>query len=353
MRLASFKVLTLGLLITALLPQAYAESTPLPALGADLSQTSVSGISSGGFMAAQLATAYSSRFIGVGIIAAGPFYCAGTYPSLSFLQNAVTTCMAPASRFAAADGAKSLENAKRFADQGLIDPVSNLSRQRAYIFSGSKDPTVAPIVVDASYNYYRLAVADPDKQILYSKDVAAGHSIVTGEQDDVPCGETRAPYINNCDFTQSQVLLAHIYGDASKPPSKAGPSGKIIRFNQRAFITGDLSSMDDEAYVYVPTYCQQNSCIVHIAFHGCQQGARYIGDHFYAGTGYNEYADTNKMIVLYPQAIRSRGIPANPKGCWDFWGYSDEDRQYPAFFSKKSPQMQAIIAMLDQLGKKP
>ena len=44
----------------------------LPALGADLTRTSVSGISSGGFMAAQIATVYSSRIIGAGIIAAGP-----------------------------------------------------------------------------------------------------------------------------------------------------------------------------------------------------------------------------------------------------------------------------------------
>lgn len=34
---------------------AFAVTPPLPALGADLSQTSVSGISSGGFMASQLA----------------------------------------------------------------------------------------------------------------------------------------------------------------------------------------------------------------------------------------------------------------------------------------------------------
>lgn len=48
---------------------------PLPALNIDISQTSVSGLSSGGFMAVQLAVAYSSIIKGVGVVAAGPYYC--------------------------------------------------------------------------------------------------------------------------------------------------------------------------------------------------------------------------------------------------------------------------------------
>ena len=76
----------------------------LPALAADLSRTSVSGISSGGFMAAQIATAYSSRFVGVGIIAAGPFYCAGSTGTTDFLTNAMSFCMSPVSTSVAANG---------------------------------------------------------------------------------------------------------------------------------------------------------------------------------------------------------------------------------------------------------
>ena len=44
----------------------------LPAIAADLSQTSTSGISSGGYMAVQLHVAYSSLVIGVGVLAGGP-----------------------------------------------------------------------------------------------------------------------------------------------------------------------------------------------------------------------------------------------------------------------------------------
>jgi hypothetical protein len=38
--------------------------------------TTVSGISAGGFMAAQMAIAFSASIAGAGIFAGGPFYCA-------------------------------------------------------------------------------------------------------------------------------------------------------------------------------------------------------------------------------------------------------------------------------------
>ena len=48
----------------------------LPAYGADPQQTSVSGLSSGAFMAVQLQVAYSRSIIGAGVVAGGPYYCA-------------------------------------------------------------------------------------------------------------------------------------------------------------------------------------------------------------------------------------------------------------------------------------
>ena len=72
-----------GVLIVAALP-ALAQNAPLPtqvqsipALNADLSQVTVSGLSSGAFMAHQLHVAFSDRIIGAGIIAGGPYGCSG------------------------------------------------------------------------------------------------------------------------------------------------------------------------------------------------------------------------------------------------------------------------------------
>ncbi len=328
---------------------ASADTPALPALDADLSQTSVSGISSGGFMAAQLATAYSATFMGVGVIAAGPYYCAGTYESLPFLQNAMTTCMAPLAASVGADARISWNNAVRFAGAGRIDPVANLARQRVYIFSGAADHTVKTMVVDQVEQYYRLAGV-PEQNIRYRKG-GAGHSIITKTNGDVRCELTQAPFINNCGFVQSHELLRHIYAQKNQVIGSGPAQGEIVKFNQREFIKGTRDSMDNDAYVYIPKYCTSNRCIVHVALHGCLQGAAQIGARFYKGTGYNEYADQNKMIVLYPQASASTGIPPNPQGCWDFWGYSSEDQNTPTFFTQDAPQMSAIVAMVRRLGQ--
>src|SRR5918993_3738329 len=49
---------------------------PLPALGVDARQTSVSGISSGAYMAGQFHLAFSTTVVGAGVVAGGPWGCA-------------------------------------------------------------------------------------------------------------------------------------------------------------------------------------------------------------------------------------------------------------------------------------
>ena len=63
-----------ALLVSAL--WAAAPAATLPRLNLDLEQTSVSGISSGGYMAVQFAVAHSEMVAGVGVFAGGPYRCA-------------------------------------------------------------------------------------------------------------------------------------------------------------------------------------------------------------------------------------------------------------------------------------
>ena len=82
-------------------------------------------------------------------------------------------------------------------------------------------------------------------------------------------------------------------------------------------------------------------CSVHIAFHGCEQTVWDIGERFALETGYNRWAAANNLIILYPQARRTN---LNPKGCWDWWGYTGLD-----FASKLGVQMQAVHRMMEHL----
>ena len=54
----------------------------LPKLGADLAATSVSGLSSGAYMAGQIQVAHAKDIVGAGIVAGGPYACAETQSSL-------------------------------------------------------------------------------------------------------------------------------------------------------------------------------------------------------------------------------------------------------------------------------
>ena len=77
-----------------------------------------------------------------------------------------------------------------------------------------------------------------------------------------------------------------------------------------------------------------------MVFHGCQQNTTLVGDTYVRNTGYNRWADSNHMVVLYPQTSTQA-----VNSCWDWWGYDS------ANYAKKSgPQMAAVKAMIDRLA---
>ncbi|HEX6155736.1 MAG TPA: depolymerase, partial [Burkholderiales bacterium] len=79
-------------LLLAALSSAAGAAEPLPGLGAEGSTFTVSGISSGGYMAVQIHVALSSRVQGAAAIAAGPYYCAQ-----GSISTAMNNCMTPGS----------------------------------------------------------------------------------------------------------------------------------------------------------------------------------------------------------------------------------------------------------------
>ena len=74
-----------------------------------------------------------------------------------------------------------------------------------------------------------------------------------------------------------------------------------------------------------------------------------VGNKFYGNAGYNNWADSNNILVLYPQ-VNISGFPPHPMspsnlgGCWDWLGYTGPD-----YATKAGPQMKAIMAMVNRL----
>ena len=320
-----------------------AEVGALDAFNVDLAQTSVSGISSGGYMANQFHVAYSSIVVGAGIVAAGPFYCAK-----GNVATALTDCTTP-SVANPPDAGYSVRVTQDYASRAEIDATSHLVDSKVWLFSGSLDMTVYPVVVDRLHDYYRHFVKP--ENIVYDKSVAAAHSMVSANYGH-PCayqGDGNRPddiFINDCDYDAAGKLLVHILGPLKAPATTL--SGSIVAFDQAEFIADPAGhSMNPSGYAYIPADCDGGAaCRVHVAFHGCRQQPARIGDRFYVHAGYNRWADTNRIVVLYPQTIHSDLPPVyNPRGCWDWWGYDDPD-----YAKQRGRQMRAVKLMLDRVA---
>nr|WP_246355615.1 poly(3-hydroxybutyrate) depolymerase [Paraburkholderia humisilvae] len=320
-------------------------AAPLRGYGADATHTSVSGLSSGAFMAAQFDVAWSKHLVGAGIVAGGPFYCAGLFPLANPASAAQTHCMNPTGN-TGPRAQDALAAARKFAGEQRIDDVSGVASQRIYVFSGTQDPVVTTRVVAQVPLFYKLA-GTPDDHVRYIDNVAAGHGLITDNSANTPCALSQPPFINNCGFEQSQDILRWIYGTLNAPA--VSPSTNLLSFDQRPFDPDDKASLRPTGYVYVPTACARpgSACRIHVAFHGCLQNAQKIGDLYAQSAGYNEIAESNHIIILYPQVAMST---KNPLGCWDFWGYTSPDPQKPDFYSKSAPQIAAVMRMVKRLS---
>lgn len=299
----------------------------------DISATYVSGLSSGGFMANQMHVAYSDVFAGAGIFSAGPYDCAQNN-----LNTALYACM---DTFMARKTPAQLEQLTRDrAATGKVDPVANLSGDKVWLFHGTNDATVKTPVNDDLATYYRDFGAD----VIYDDTSTSGHAWVSPIGPNA-CTSTSSPYVNNCGGDPVKDMLTHLLGSVS-PASSSALTGKLVRFDQSAYTPGgspSAVSLGNEGFAYVPRSCQDGaSCKLMVTLHGCYQYYGLVGNALMDKAYLNEYADTNDMIVLYPQATTMTG---NPRGCWDWWGYKSAD-----YAQKSGPQMTAVMNMAKALG---
>jgi poly(3-hydroxybutyrate) depolymerase len=332
-----------------------AHAAPLPSLNVKQNETTVSGLSSGAYMAVQFHVANSSFVKGAGVIAGGPYFCAQDDQT-----TATTVCsctgLGTCQPGQAAQFVPSLvQTTNANANQQAIDPTSNLGTSRVWLFSGSGDTIVPPPVMTALETYYRNYV--PASNITFVKNVPAEHSIPTDSFGSA-CSFLGVPFINNCNFDAAGALLNWIYGNL-QPRNTGTLHGQLIAFDQGEFITNPTAhGMAQNGWVYVPDACRQGQCRLHIAFHGCLQYPDMpmpsgpqgkFGDTFARHAGYNEWADSNNIVVLYPQAnalLTATRLPrTNPNGCWDWWGYDDGK-----YAIRNGRQMMAVKLMVERLA---
>lgn len=317
-----FKKVIFGSMLTA--TSSMAQDIPDLHLADDIT---VSGISSGAYMAGQFHMAFSDKVQGAALIAGGPLYCA---------QNNLTTAFAHC--MGKEDAKPDLPAINSYLDEleqaQLVPARANLKDDKVWILHGSADKTVHPNVGKALANQYQQWLTAGNLKVVTDKPFA--HHFPTDNATGTACDVSEPPFIASCDYDTAGEMLRHLLVDTN--PKAATTSGTLLELTQ----SQAGSQLAKTAFAYVPQRCAAGEpCRLHISFHGCKQHVAAVGDAYITQTGLNHYADTNNLVILYPQVAPSA---FNPHGCWDWWGYSSEQ-----YISKQAPQMQAVMLLTEQL----
>jgi len=226
-----------------------------------MAQTSVSGVSSRGVMAAQMHIAHSSIMRGIGVIAGIAYGCADL-PLINQRVAQIPWCLngaIPAS-FSLA------RTAEAVAAAAIDDPAAQLPRQNVLLFSGYNDGSVRRAAMDAVAEYYQRYVTS--EHTFYKTNNHAPHALITSSYGGT-CLGANAKYINNCGYDAAGRLLEHIYGGL-KQPRRGRLTGRVRAFDQSEFVDAlnpALLGFADKGYVYVPKVCETETCRVHVVFH--------------------------------------------------------------------------------------
>ncbi len=314
----------------------------LPQLNIEAGSITVSGLSAGGFMANQMGWAFSSTFKGVGVFAGGPYMCAG--------HSNYTACMYNASISSAM--LSTMQGDINNWSGSLIDAKANVASQKVFMFVGTSDTTVGPNPMNALRTQYQnngVAAAN----LQYVQRASTAHVFPTDfdANGNNACGSTASPFIANCGYDGAKAVLSAFYGTLNAR-NDAPAAANYIEFDQTAFTTN--AGMAATGWIYVPATCAAgNPCRLHLALHGCKQDTGEIGTAYVKNTGYTRWADTNRIVVLFPQtkvdntthATAASGTLPNPNACFDWVGWYGS-----SFAQKGGTQVAALKAMVDRVA---
>jgi len=320
----------------------------LPRLNIDTKQISVSGISSGADYTVQFHVAFSDVLMGAGVYAGEPYHCAVTRfkddpPEIPYDHCKYHPTWVNISQLA--------DYAREQEKLGTIAPLNNLKEDRIYLYRGTKDAIYLEGSVANTGDFYKTFLQDPG-QVLLVNNIPSQHAIPTVDFG-TPCGVNGfPPAIERCNYDGAGECLKHIY---QRTPLKlpGTPSDEnLFEFDQTPFFGNVFPGLYDKGWVYVPKSCQTqnnaNPCKLHIFFHGCTLAYNSNGFNFtyIKHAGFNPWAETNEMVVLYPQmGGYKNGTQQQMMGCWD--SFSDTGENYSL---NTGVQMSTVRRMLKAIA---
>lgn len=379
--------------------------TPTPKIAAD--KISVSGVSSGAYMAQQLHVAYSDLFMGMGSVAGGPYFCAENMPP-SDIDTIKKRCMMGLG--ADLTATTYINKAKAAETAGEIAPLANLKNAKVFIFNSQNDQVIAPLLGNTSRLFYNAFVDSSSdiKAWSYIPSFGPFYPVAHGMPNTksmfdgfenfadsaTPCAPSNSqtyswfpnqflrgndPWMYHCNFgflpgyNLAKDILWHIYGEMQQ--TKPAKAENIYSFAQLGFVSDPAITTNQQlnehgigstGYAYIPDACKSGAieCKTHVALHGCQQfpewkfkgkiGSQYGAqevpfDSLFYKNIYNDLAESNDIVMLYPQAhnIGSADADPNPYGCWGFWALTDDETQ--TYYTREGREMKMIANMVQAL----
>ncbi|MBL8396587.1 MAG: poly(3-hydroxybutyrate) depolymerase, partial [Candidatus Accumulibacter sp.] len=201
-------------------------------------------------MAVQFQVAHAKLVRGAGIIAGGPYNCAG-----GSALRALTRCTSLPAIGKPPDSSVSRADVETLARAGRIDSPENLRDDRVWLLSGGKDRIVKTAVMEQLAAFYAQWL--PVSAIDFVRLPAASHAMISiSAPQTTACDSNKSPYINKCgNFDAAGRMLEHMLGSLHPPNTSLG--GQMLAFDQQPFIDGKAidASLDDNGYVYVPQDC--------------------------------------------------------------------------------------------------
>jgi hypothetical protein len=307
----------------------------LPAI--QTSDITLSGLSSGAYMALQFHLSHSEIVSGSALIAGGPYYCAQNDIGTA-LKNCVSEDSDALNLSPLNDYYDSLVESQKLA------PTSDNINDKLWLFHGTKDTRINAKVAD--FMHAQLQTLFTPSNIKYINDKPFAHLMPTLNYG-IDCDLSEAPFIGACNYDAAGELLSYlgVINSSRSEVSQETLNAQLSTFSQSDYAGEFANTLAEDGYVFVPPQCiDKKACQLHVSFHGCNQNAESVGDQFAMYSGLNEWANSNDIVILYPQTKKSMFMPLNPQSCWDWWGYTGKD-----YANRDGQQVKAIMSLVKRI----
>jgi hypothetical protein len=292
----------------------------------------------------------------VGLNSTGPAPCVGCPPNTTLLYD---HCKKPADGPGRVQVGKLTDAIRAAGAAGQVPPLAALAGQRVYLYRGTLDETYMAGSVNKTRDFFDALGANT----TFETTVPSGHCQPTADPAISPssCGgkvtKGVPPAMENCGYDGAGAALQWAFSGALTPPASVAfnDTAHLHAYDQSAFFpagsewAGGLAST---GYVYVPEQCAGGSarpCRLVVALHGCGMSAESpaMGLNFTRHAGFNPWAASNDLVVLYPQGggfIEANATAPSAQiagGCWDGYGQTGTSYAFTA-----GPQVAAVRAMV-------